>query len=53
VCNLLPATHFLVIIRSIYLKGAALVLLRPRVLSLVAFAVLLVVVAARRFEKRL
>jgi ABC-2 type transport system permease protein len=53
VCYLLPATHFLVIIRSIYLKGAALVLLRPRVLALVAFTLFLVIVAVRRFEKRL
>lgn len=51
--NLLPATHFLVIIRAIYLKGIALTLLRPRVLALVGFTVFLVVLAARRFEKRL
>ncbi len=50
---IIPATHFLVVIRSIYLKSAGLALLWPRVLALALFAVALVALAAKRFEKRL
>ncbi len=51
--NFIPATHFLIIIRSLYLKGAGLAVLWPRVLALLAFAVVLVALAARRFRKQL
>jgi ABC-2 type transport system permease protein len=51
--NVIPATHFLVIIRGLYLKGAGLAVLWPRLLALFGFAVVLVTIAARRFQKRL
>lgn len=53
VSSVIPATHFLVIIRSLYLKGAGLAILWPRVLTLLVFTVLLVGLAARRFRKQL
>jgi len=51
--NLIPATHFLIVIRSIYLKSAGLEVLWPRVLLLALFALALTGLAAKRFEKRL
>jgi ABC-2 type transport system permease protein len=53
ISNVIPATHFLIVIRSIYLKGVGLAVLWPRVLVLALFAVALVALAAKRFEKRL
>jgi ABC-2 type transport system permease protein len=53
VSNLIPATHFLIVIRSIYLKSAGLAVLWPRVLLLALFALALTALAAKRFEKRL
>jgi len=53
VSNVIPATHFLIVIRSIYLKGAGLDVLWPRVAVLALFALALTVLAAKRFEKRL
>jgi len=51
--NVVPATHFLIIIRGIYLKGAGLAVLWPRILLLALFTVGLVALAAKRFVKRL
>jgi ABC-2 type transport system permease protein len=51
--QLIPLTYFLVIVRSIVLKGAGLSLLLPEVGALVLFATLVVVVAVSRFQKRL
>lgn len=51
--NLIPATHFLIIIRGIYLKGAGLAILWPRVLVLALVTLALMALAAKRFEKRL
>jgi len=48
-----PATHFLVIIRAIYLKGTGLGLYVPRTLALVLIALVLVVAASRAFRKSL
>jgi ABC-2 type transport system permease protein len=53
ISNLIPATHFLIIIRGIYLKGAGLAVLWPRIALLALFTVALVALAARRFQKRL
>lgn len=53
ISNFIPATHYLIIIRSLYLKGADLLVLWPRVLALLVFTVVLVTVAARRFRKQL
>lgn len=53
ISSLIPATHYLIIIRSLYLKGAGLPVLWPRVLALLVFTVVLVAMAARRFRKQL
>jgi len=53
ISTLIPATHFLIVIRGIYLKSAGLAVLWPRVLLLGVFAVGLTALAAKRFEKRL
>jgi ABC-2 type transport system permease protein len=53
ISNLIPATHFLIIIRGIYLKGAGVAVLWPRIALLALFTVALVALAAKRFEKRL
>lgn len=51
--NLIPATHFLSIIRSIYLKGTGLGVLWPQTVVLAVFTVGLVALAARKFKKEL
>jgi ABC-2 type transport system permease protein len=51
--RLIPLTYFLIIVRGIVLKGAGLSLLLPEVGALVAFAILVVVLAISRFHKRL
>lgn len=53
VSNLIPATHFLVVIRGIYLKGCGVAVLWPRIAVLALFSVALVLLAAQRFQKRL
>ena len=53
ISNVLPATHFLIIIRSIYLKGAGLAILWPRIAALAGFTILVLLIAAVRFRKRL
>jgi ABC-2 type transport system permease protein len=53
ISNVIPATHFLEIIRAIYLKGAGPAILWPRVLTLVGFTIALVAIASRRFKKQL
>jgi ABC-2 type transport system permease protein len=51
--QIFPATHFLIIIRDLYLKAAGLAILWPRLLVLVGYAVVIVAAAARAFHKRL
>jgi len=53
ISNVIPATHFLLIIRGIYLKGAGVLVLWPRIALLALFTVALVALAVSRFEKRL
>jgi len=53
VSGMLPLTYFLVIVRSVVVKGAGLELLTTPVLALVIFAMLLVGLAALRFRKTL
>jgi ABC-2 type transport system permease protein len=53
ISNLFPATHFLHVIRSIYLKGTGLEMLWPQVAILAMFTVGLVFLAAKRFRKQL
>jgi ABC-2 type transport system permease protein len=53
ISSMLPLTHFLIIVRSVMVKGAGLELLTAPVLALAIFAVLLVGLAALRFRKTL
>ncbi len=50
---LLPLTYFIFILRSIVLKGAGLELLLPQTFILIAFAIVLLGLAALRFRKTL
>ncbi len=53
VAQALPATHFLIVIRAIYLKGAAFAVYGPRVLALLAISLVLVGLSAKKFKKDL
>jgi len=53
IAQVIPATHFLVVIRGIYLKGVEPSLYGPRALALVLICLLLVGVAAIKFRKDL
>ena len=50
---LVPATHFMEIIRGIVLRGATLVDLLPEVLTLILMGLVLLVLSAFRFRKKL
>jgi ABC-2 type transport system permease protein len=51
--NLIPARHFLVIVRGIFLKGNSLSQLWPQALALLAIAVLTLGLASGKFRKKL
>jgi ABC-2 type transport system permease protein len=51
--NLIPARHFLVILRGIFLKGIGISLLWQPTLVLVVFGVVMLGLSARRFRKKL
>ncbi|NSW55462.1 MAG: ABC transporter permease [Armatimonadetes bacterium] len=51
--NLVPATHFLIVIRGIYLKAAPFAVLRRSLLILLVFTLAIVTLAAKRFRKQL
>ena len=51
--NLLPLTYFVIILRSIVIKGVGLDMIMPQVLALTFFAILLLGLAAKRFQKTL
>ena len=53
VSRLIPMTYFIVIARSVVVKGAGLDLLMPQVIALTAFSVVLMALAALRFRKTL
>ncbi|MEA3399764.1 MAG: ABC transporter permease [Armatimonadota bacterium] len=53
IAQIFPATHFLVIIRAIYLKGTGIGLFVRETVALVVIALLLVVLAAKAFRKSL
>ena len=53
IAQVFPATHFLVIIRAIYLKGTGLGLYVPQTLALVLIALALVIAASKAFRKSL
>ncbi|HEX9090754.1 MAG TPA: ABC transporter permease [Anaerolineales bacterium] len=50
---MLPLTYFIVVLRSIVIKGVGLSLLIPQAVALIVFAVLLLGLAAMRFRKSL
>lgn len=50
---LLPVTYFLEILRGVILRGAGLAHLWPNALALVAFGVVILLLSAARFHKRL
>lgn len=50
---IIPATHYLLIIRGIYLKGVGLAVLWPQALILLVFAAIMVALSSKRFTKRL
>ena len=50
---LVPATHFMEIIRGIVLRGATMVDLLPEVLTLIVMGLVLLVLSAFRFRKKL
>ena len=51
--NLLPLTYFVIVLRSIVIKGVGLNMLMPQVIALTIFAILLLGLAAKRFQKTL
>jgi ABC-2 type transport system permease protein len=53
IAQVLPLTHFNVIIRGIMLRGADLPELWPQALKLVAFLTVMLLIAVARFKKRL
>jgi ABC-2 type transport system permease protein len=53
VSSLLPITYFIIIVRSVVVKGAGLDLLIPQTLALGGFAIILITIAAMRFRKSL
>ncbi len=53
ISKVIPATHFLVVVRSIYLKASGMAVLWPLVLILAVFAVTLLAIAAKAFKKRI
>ncbi|MBU0491943.1 MAG: ABC transporter permease, partial [Chloroflexi bacterium] len=53
IANILPLTHFLVIVRGIFLKGVGIDVLWPQAVYLAGFGVVMMVLSARRFTKKL
>ncbi len=53
VARVLPVTYFLVIVRSIVIKGTGIDLLLPQVGALTLFSLVLIAIAAMRFRKTL
>ena len=51
--NLLPATHFLVIVRNIYLKGVGLAVIWPSLVVLIVIGTAILGMSVGRFRKRL
>lgn len=53
VSSLMPLTYFLVIVRSIVVKGTVLQLLMPQIIALVVFSIVIIGIAIARFRKSL
>ena len=53
IAEILPATHFMRLIRGVYLRGAQAHQLLPDIIWLSSFAVIMLAIATRRFRKTL
>ena len=53
ISKVIPATHFLIVIRNVYLKGVGLHVFWVHVAVLLLIAVMLFAVSAKRFRKQL
>ncbi|HLY27324.1 MAG TPA: ABC transporter permease [Aggregatilineales bacterium] len=53
ISRLIPLTYFLIIVRSLVVKGVGLQYLIPEVFALSIFSIILIVLATRRFHKTL
>lgn len=53
VSRIIPLTYFLIVVRSIVIKGTDISLLMPQIIALTAFGVVLLGAASLRFRKRL
>ena len=53
VSGIIPLTYFLVVVRGIVIKGVGIPALAPQIGALAIFGVVLIVLAAARFRKRL
>jgi ABC-2 type transport system permease protein len=53
VSNLLPLTYFIYILRSVLVKGVGIDLIIPQIVALTIFAIVLLGLAAKRFQKTL
>ena len=53
IAELLPATHFLRLIRGVFLRGATVPELLPEILWLLGFTAIMLTIATRRFHKSL
>ena len=53
IAEILPATHFVRLIRGVYLRGAEASQLLPDILWLLAFTVIMLAIATKRFHKSL
>jgi len=51
--NVIPATHLLVILRAIYLKGSGIGILWPQATVMVLFSIVVVIACVRRFPRYL
>jgi ABC-2 type transport system permease protein len=50
---LIPLRYMLIIIRSVILKGVGMASLQNEIVALVIFSIIMLILAARRFRKRL
>ena len=53
IAEILPATHFMRLIRGVYLRGASASQLLPDILWLLGFTAIMLAIATKRFRKSL
>jgi ABC-2 type transport system permease protein len=53
ISEILPATHFMRLIRGVYLRGATASQLLPDILWLLGFTLVMLAIATKRFRKSL